>query len=74
MEDHLLKILKAEWNIEAQIIELVHEHVLSHFGVEEVKELTEENITEVQGFWDTIGEYNIMGIGYSDIIAEWEES
>jgi hypothetical protein len=51
----------------------VSEHVLSHFGVEEVKELTEENITEVQAFWDTMGE-TIMGIGYSNIIADWEES
>ena len=69
-----LKIYKAEDNIEIQITDLVSEHVLSHFGVEEVKELTEENITEVQAFWDTIGEYNFMGIGYSAIIAEWEES
>lgn len=68
-----LKLFKAESNIESQIIDLVSEHVLSHFGVEEVKELTEENITEVQAFWDTMGE-TIMGIGYSYIIAEWEES
>ena len=68
-----LKLFKAESNIESQIIDLVSEHVLSHFGVEEVKELTEENITEVQAFWDTMGE-TIMGIGYSNIIADWEES
>jgi hypothetical protein len=60
--------------IECQIIDLVREHVLSHFGVEEIKELTEENITEVQGFLDTIGVYNFMGIGSADIMAEWEES
>ena len=69
-----LKIYNASIAIECQIIDFVREHVLSHFGVEEIKELTEENITEVRGFLDTIGVYNFMGIGYADILAEWEDS
>jgi hypothetical protein len=66
------KIYKAEDNIEMQITDLVYDHVLGHFGVEELDELTEENILEVQAFWDDMNEYNCMGIGYSNLINTWE--
>tara|TARA_Y100000389_G_scaffold186649_1_gene207233 strand:- start:2115 stop:2435 length:321 start_codon:yes stop_codon:yes gene_type:complete len=66
------KIHKAEENIEMQITDWVYEHVLEYFGVEEVTDLTEENIIEVQAFWDSLNEYNCMGIGYSSLINNWE--
>ena len=66
------KIYKAEENIEMQITEWVYEHVLEHFGVDEVTDLTEENILEVQAFWDNLNEYSCMNIGYSSLINNWE--
>ena len=66
------KIYKAEENIEMQITDWVYEHVLEHFGVDEVTDLTEENILEVQAFWDNLNEYSCMSIGYSSLINNWE--
>jgi len=66
------KIHKAEENIEMQVTDWVYEHVLEHFGVEEVTDLTKENILEVQAFWDSLHESNCMSIGYSSLINHWE--
>ena len=66
------RIHKAEENIEHQVTEWVYDHVFEHFGVEEVTELTEEDVQEVQAFWDSLNEYSCMGIGYSNLINNWE--
>ena len=46
------RIHKAENNIEQMVNDWVFEHVLEHFGVDEIEELTEEQIAEVQSFRD----------------------
>jgi len=66
------KIYKAEENIEMQVTDWVYEHVLEYFGVDEVTDLTEENILEVQAFWDNLNEYSCMSVGYSSLINNWE--
>lgn len=66
------KIHKAEDNIEMQITDWVYEHVLEHFDVEDVTDLTEENIKEVKNFWYSLHESNCMSIGYSSLINNWE--
>jgi len=66
------RIHKAEENIEHQVTEWVYDHVFEHFGVDEVTELTEEDIQEVEAFRDELNEYSCMGIGYSNLINNWE--
>jgi len=34
--------------------------------------LTEEDITSIADFKNWIGEYSVMQIGFSELIAEWE--
>lgn len=66
------RIHKAEENIEHQVTEWVSEHVCEFFGVEEISELTEDQIAEVEAFRNELNEYSPMQIGYSNILGQWE--
>jgi len=66
------KIHKYEENFEREIQEVVEEYVLEFYDIESVGELTEEDITSIADFKNWIGEYNVMQIGFSELIAEWE--
>ena len=67
------RIHKAEANIEDQITEWVFDHVLEHFGVEEVTDLTDSQIAEIDHFRnEVLNEYSVMQAGYSNLINFWE--
>lgn len=66
------RIHKAEENIEMQVTDWVYEHVFEHFGVDEVTELTKEDIQEIESFRDELNEYSPMQWGYSNLINVWE--
>jgi len=66
------KIHKYEENFEREIREAVEEYVLEFYDIESVGELTEEDITSITDFKNWIGEYSVMQIGFSELIAEWE--
>jgi len=66
------KIHKYEENFEREIREAVEEYVLEFYDIESVGELTEEDITSIADFKNWIGEYSVMQIGFSELIAEWE--
>ena len=66
------KIHKYEENFEREIREAVEEYVLEFYDIESVGELTEEDISSITDFKNWIGEYSVMQIGFSELIAEWE--
>lgn len=66
------RIHKAEENIEHQVTEWVTEHVCEFFEVEEISDLTEEQIDEVIAFQEELNEYSPMQIGYSNVVNQWE--
>ena len=66
------KIHKYEENFEREIREAVEEYVLEFYDIESVGELTEEDSTSIADFKNWIGEYSVMQIGFSELIAEWE--
>ena len=66
------RIHKHEEQIENDIYSRVNDQILEHYGVEEVYDLTSEQIEEVQKFADELGEYNIMYSGFMDCINAWE--
>ena len=66
------RIHKAEENIERQVTEWVEEHILEFFGVDEISELTEDQVDEVIAFREDLNEYSPMQIGYSNVISMWE--
>ena len=67
------RIHKWEENHERSITDDVFEYVCEAYGVSEVSELTEEQITEIEAFRNTeISEYSVMQIGFSNLLSEWE--
>jgi len=64
---------KVEDNLMMEINEIVYEHVLEHFGVDEIEDLSEEQIAEVETFRSCqLGEYSVLQGGYSNLISMWE--
>ena len=67
------RIHKVEDNFYMDISEVVWEQVSDHYGVDEIEELTEEQIAELEDFrTNYLNEYSIMQAGYSNIINMWE--
>ena len=67
------RIHKVEDNFYMEISEVVWEQVSDHYGVDEIEELTEEQIEELEDYrTNTLNEYSIMQAGYSNIINMWE--
>jgi len=66
------RIHKWEDNFESQITDAVFEYVCEHYGVEEVTELTEEQLNEVAAFRDELNEYSPMQWGFSNLMSQWE--
>ena len=66
------RIHKWEENIERDITDSVWEYICEFYGVEEISELTTEQIQEVEAFRDELNEYSLMQWGFSNVINHWE--
>lgn len=66
------RIHKWEERIESDVTDSVYEYVMEHYGVDEITELTEEQIKEVENFRDELNEYSPMQWGFSNLINHWE--
>jgi hypothetical protein len=66
------RIHKWEERIESDVTDSVYEYVMEHYGVDEIVELTEEQIKEVENFRDELNEYSPMQWGFSNLINHWE--
>ena len=67
------RIHKVEDNLYMEISEVVWEQVSEHYGVDDIEELTEEQIAELEDFrTNYLNEYSILQAGYSNIINMWE--
>lgn len=60
-----------EW-VEREVTDAVYEYVFEYYGVDELTELTPEQINEVEGFRDRISDYSPMQWGFSNLINSWE--
>lgn len=60
-----------EW-VEREMIECVWEYVSEFYGVEEVIDLTEEQIAEVEAFREDLNEYSPLHYGFSWLISTHE--
>ena len=67
------RIHKWEENVERDVTDSVYEYVCEHYGIEEVDELTPEQLTEVEAFRDELNEYSVMQIGFSNLINYMED-
>jgi len=67
------RVHKHEEQIENDIFERVSEQVCSYYEVENVEDLTEEQISEVQQWaLDDLGSSSVIQIGITDLINYWE--
>jgi hypothetical protein len=67
------RIHKWEDNLYNYAREWVEEYILEHYEVEEVGDLTAEQIKEVEDFRDgELNEYSPLQAGFSDLINYWE--
>lgn len=68
------KIHKWAENIENTLTEWAHEQIQEHYGIDEMEELTEEQIGEIQEFVDNAEDtwYDWVCIGFRNVISWWE--
>ena len=67
-----VKIHKHEDNIESDVTDRVFEYVCEYYKVEEITELTQEQISEIDEFRDKLNEFSVMQIGFSNLVNQWE--
>ena len=66
------KLYKHEENIESDVTDRVFEYVCEYYNVEEITDLTEEQISEIDAFRDKLNEFSVMQIGFSNLVNQWE--
>ena len=69
------KVYKWEQNIESEVTDGVFDYVCEYYGIENIEELTEEQIEEIREFTDnTLNEYSPIQWGFSNLFNYWEEN
>ena len=61
-------------NIERDVTEGLEEQICEHYGVEDVLELSSEQMDEVRAFREEhVSEYSPMNWGFSNVIMRYED-
>ena len=69
------RIHKHEEQVENDIFDRVSEQICSFYNVEDVADLTIEQMDEVRAFVDNdLSEYSIMQRGFTDVFNYWEDN
>ena len=69
------RIHKWEDNIEREVTDAVYEYVCEYYGLDDVEELTAEQVKELDVYRnETLNEYSVMQIGFSNLINYWEDA
>jgi len=67
------RVHKWEENIEREVTDELYSYVCEYYGVDEIADLTEEQMNEVEAYRDNdLNEYSPLQIGFSNIIQNWE--
>ena len=68
------RIHKWEENHERSIIEDVEEYVCEYYGVEEIWDLTEDQVIDLENFRNNdLNEYSVMQVGFNDILNRLDD-
>jgi hypothetical protein len=69
------KIYKSEEWFEHQATEWVFDYVCEFYDVEDIEDLTEEQIDEIVQYRENdLSDYSPMQMGFSNIINQWEDA
>lgn len=64
---------KAEEWYERQICDQVWEQIMEHFGVDEILEITEDQIKEIEEWREeNLYEHSVLQVGFSNFMQMWE--
>jgi len=66
------KMYKVEERIDAEIGDAVHNFVCEYYDVDEITDLTKNQIDEIDEFRDGLDEYSFMHIGFLSLIDHWD--
>jgi hypothetical protein len=68
------RIHKWEENHERSIIEDVEEYVCEYYGVEDIFDLTEEQVNDLENFRNNdLNEYSVMQVGFRDMLNRLDD-
>ena len=68
------RIHKWEENHERSIIDDVEEYICEYYDVEEIWDLSEEQVNDLENFRNNdLDEYSVMQVGFSDILMRLED-
>jgi len=68
------RIHKWEENHERRIIEDIEEYVCEYYKVDDIFDLTEEQVNDLENFRNNdLNEYSVMQVGFSDILMRLED-
>jgi hypothetical protein len=68
------RIHKWEENHERSIIEDVEEYIFEYYGVDDIFDLTEEQINDIENFCNNdLNEYSVMQVGFRDILNRLDD-
>lgn len=65
------RIHKWEDNIEREVTDGVYEYVCEYYNIEDIEDLTQEQIDEIDKFRNQLQEHSTMQIGFSNLISHW---
>lgn len=68
------RMYKWEENIERDMIDSVESYVLEYYGVEDIVDLSKEQINEIEAFCDEYEWNLLMAPGFRYVINLWEDS
>ena len=63
---------KWEENIEHEVTDGLRDLIYEQYDVEEIGQLTEEQMDEVQAFREELSEYSPLQWAFSNVYSEWE--
>jgi hypothetical protein len=66
------RIHKWEENIERDITDQLYDIVFEFYGVDEITEITEEQMDEIIAYRDELNEYSPIQWGFSNLYNHWE--
>lgn len=67
------RIHKWEDNIEREITDSVFEYVCEYYGIDDVDDLTKDQLLDIIAFREELNEYSPMQIGFSNLINQIED-
>ena len=69
------ELASGQWEEDVEVIvnNLVFEHVLKFYNLDDLDKLTKTQIEEIQKFVDNIHEYKIMKLGFYNLLNRYDE-